>query len=358
MASSGNLVLILVFLAVGSYWMAILPVTSGGIFQTYGERWINRLKMDARENEIATRNGNDSDIGVQENGDWKAPSVNLGWWTWLTNVFRLPIVSVFAYRGEPTNCPICSCGINNNNSRIVGGTNAKEGKYPWMVALYYNNRFICGGSLINDRYVLTAAHCVFNADRSLFSVKFLLYDRGRPVPESFERRVSYIMTNWFVNAVVFIMNDLALLKLNETVPINDHLYPVCMPVEEETYAGFDGIITGWGKLGNYSFPRKLQEVTVPILSSDECRNQSDYYKFQINDRVLCAGFPEGGKDSCQGDSGGPMHITDPVTDKYVLAGVVSYGYGCAKPKYPGIYARVSRFLSWINFNTRDACWCS
>lgn len=134
---------------------------------------------------------------------------------------------------------ISACGAKSNVSRIVGGSDAQEGKYPWMVALYYNNRFICGGSLINDRYVLTAAHCVHNTDRSLFSVKFLLYDRGRPAPESFERRVSYIMTNWFVNAVVFIMNDLALLKLNESVPINDNLYPVCLPKEGEDFAGYD-----------------------------------------------------------------------------------------------------------------------
>ncbi|XP_062538139.1 uncharacterized protein LOC134206439 [Armigeres subalbatus] len=350
MASERNLVLILSLLALRSCWLAELPVVSGGMLQPYAED-------EARQNEIDESPRNVSNIGKQESEALKAPLINMDWWTWLTNVVRLPIVSVFAYRTEPRNCPICSCGKRNNDSRIVGGTNAQEDRYPWMVALYYNNRFICGGSLINDRYVLTAAHCVYNTDRSLFSVKFLLYDRGRPAPESFERRVSYIMTNWFVNAVVFIMNDLALLKLNETVPINDQLYPVCMPVEGETYAGFDGIITGWGKLGNFSFPRKLQEVAVPILSSEECMSQSEYFKFQINDRILCAGVPEGGKDSCQGDSGGPMHIIDPSTEKYILAGVVSYGFGCARPKYPGIYARVNRFLSWINFNTRDACWC-
>lgn len=132
-----------------------------------------------------------------------------------------------------------ACGAPQNTSRIVGGQDAPEGRYTWMVALYYNNKFICGGSLINDRYVLTAAHCVFNTDRSLFSVKFLLYDRSIPAPESFERRVSYIMTNWFVNALVFITNDLALLKLNETVPIGDSLYPVCLPQEGPTFAGME-----------------------------------------------------------------------------------------------------------------------
>ncbi|XP_001845721.2 trypsin-1 [Culex quinquefasciatus] len=293
-----------------------------------------------------------------QEGTLKAPTANRNVWTWISSILGLPIASVFAWRATPTNCKLCSCGAPQNTSRIVGGQDAPEGRYTWMVALYYNNKFICGGSLINDRYVLTAAHCVFNTDRSLFSVKFLLYDRSIPAPESFERRVSYIMTNWFVNALVFITNDLALLKLNETVPIGDSLYPVCLPQEGPTFAGMEGIVTGWGKLGNRTFPTKLQEVRVPILSYTECANQSSYHNFQINDRMLCAGVPEGGMDSCQGDSGGPMHIQDADTGKYVIAGVVSYGYGCAQPSYPGIYARVNRFLSWIKFNTRDACYCS
>ncbi|XP_058839014.1 transmembrane protease serine 9-like [Topomyia yanbarensis] len=288
---------------------------------------------------------------------WKAPLVNRGVWTWITTMFGLPIASVFAYRAEARNCQECTCGVNANTSRIIGGKEAPEHKYPWMVALYYKNKFICGGSLINELYVLTAAHCVFNTDRNLFSIKFLLHDRRIPGPESFERRVSYIMTNWFLNALVFITNDVALLKLNETVQLGDFLYPVCLPPEGPTYAGYDAIVTGWGKLADGSFPRKLQELTVPILSYEDCRNQSGYYGFQINDHMLCAGVPEGGKDSCQGDSGGPLHVVDSASGKYIIAGVVSYGFGCARPRYPGIYARVNRFLSWIKFNTRDACQC-
>lgn len=166
-----------------------------------------------------------------------------------------------------------------------------------MVALYYNNRFICGGTLINDRYVLTAAHCVFNTDRSLFSVKFLLYDRGRPAPESFERRVSYIMTNWFVNAVVFIMNDLALLKLNETVPITDHLYPVCMPVEGETYAGFDAsyqrvckmfekVLTLSSFVGYHHRLGKARELHIPQKATGSNRPDPVQRRVSESKRIL------------------------------------------------------------------------
>ncbi|XP_035901879.1 trypsin-1-like [Anopheles stephensi] len=287
----------------------------------------------------------------------KAPLLNSGVWTWITTVFGMPIFSVFAYRAAPRNCPPCSCGTNTNNSKIVGGHEAEIGRYPWMAALYYNNRFICGGSLINDRYVLTAAHCVFGSDRSRFRVKLLMHDRAVPKEDSFERKVSYIMTNWFVNVLVFITNDVALLKLSEPVPLGDTIVPVCLPPEGNTYAGQEGIVTGWGKLGDGTFPMRLQEVHVPILGNEDCHNQTRYFRFQINDRMMCAGIPEGGKDSCQGDSGGPMHVFDAEANRFVIAGVVSWGFGCAQPRFPGIYARVNRFISWINFNTRDACTC-
>uniref|UniRef100_A0A182QK40 Peptidase S1 domain-containing protein n=1 Tax=Anopheles farauti TaxID=69004 RepID=A0A182QK40_9DIPT len=287
----------------------------------------------------------------------KAPLVNSGVWTWITTMFGMPIFSVFAYRAAPRNCVPCSCGTNSNISKIVGGQEAEIGRYPWMVALYYNNRFICGGSLINDRYVLTAAHCVFGSDRSRFRVKFLMHDRTEPKEDSFERKVSYIMTNWFLNVLVFITNDVALLKLSEPVPLGETIIPVCLPPEGNTYAGQEGIVTGWGKRGDGTFPVRLQEVHVPILGNDDCHNQTQYFRFQINDRMMCAGIPEGGKDSCQGDSGGPLHVFDAHANRFVIAGVVSWGFGCAQPRFPGIYARVNRFISWINFNTRDACTC-
>uniref|UniRef100_A0A8W7K6N7 Peptidase S1 domain-containing protein n=5 Tax=albimanus section TaxID=44544 RepID=A0A8W7K6N7_ANOAL len=319
-------------------WGAVVP-TSDGLTWPGKIAWNDSLLIDP-----------DGFVG-------KAPLLNSGVWTWITTIFGMPIFSVFAYRTTPRHCPACSCGTNGNNSKIVGGEEAAIGQYPWMVALYYSNRFICGGTLINDRYVLTAAHCVFGSDRSRFRVKFLMHDRLVPKEDSFERKVSYIMTNWFVNVLVFITNDVALLKLSEPVPLGDTITPVCLPPEGNSYAGKEGIVTGWGKRGDGSFPMQLQEVHVPILANEECHNQTQYFRFQINDRMMCAGIPEGGKDSCQGDSGGPLHVYDLDANRYVIAGVVSWGFGCAQAGFPGIYARVNRFISWINFNTRDACLC-
>ncbi|XP_042858074.1 trypsin-1-like [Penaeus japonicus] len=135
--------------------------------------------------------------------------------------------------------------------------------------------------------------------------------------------------------------DIALLRLSRAV---------CLPADDtKTYAGMNGIASGWGALReNGTQPNKLMEVTLPILNPN-CWDKA------VTDRMLCAGLPEGGKDTCQGDSGGPLCVQE--NNKYVQVGVVSFGEGCAKPRSPGFYARVSKFLSWIKEKTSDATYC-
>lgn len=98
-------------------------------------------------------------------------------------------------------------------------------------------------------------------------------------------------------------------------------------------------------------------MEVPILSNFDCK-KSAYAASRITDNMLCAGFKEGKKDSCQGDSGGPLHVIDNSTMIHQIVGVVSWGDGCAKENYPGVYARVNRYGTWIRDNTIDACKCS
>ena len=95
---------------------------------------------------------------------------------------------------------------------------------------------------------------------------------------------------------------------------------------------------------------------MPVLTQQECRD-SKYGAAAITDNMICAGFLEGGKDSCQGDSGGPMHVAFGNTTQYQLAGIVSWGEGCARPNAPGVYTRVNRYLDWIQRNTQGACYC-
>uniref|UniRef100_A0A182S864 Vitamin K-dependent protein C n=1 Tax=Anopheles maculatus TaxID=74869 RepID=A0A182S864_9DIPT len=121
-----------------------------------------------------------------------------------------------------------------------------------------------------------------------------------------------------------------------------------------------GIVTGWGATSeNGAISTNLQEVTVPIMSNADCR-KTGYGPTRITDNMLCAGFDEGKKDSCQGDSGGPLHVIkqNSTDNVHQIAGIVSWGEGCAKPNYPGVYTRVNRFGTWIKSNTVDGCYCS
>ena len=142
-------------------------------------------------------------------------------------------------------------------------------------------------------------------------------------------------------------NDLSLLQFSSPLTFNDFVQPIALPEAGHTATG-DCIVSGWGTLtegGNT--PTVLMKVTVPVVTDEECRDA--YGESKVEDSMICAGLTEGGKDSCQGDSGGPFVCSD--TGSSYLAGVVSWGYGCARPAYPGVYAEVSYFVDWIMTNT-------
>ncbi|XP_058975884.1 trypsin-1-like [Musca domestica] len=248
----------------------------------------------------------------------------------------------------------CFCGAPNGN-RIVGGTQVRQNKYPWTAQLLKGRHYLrlfCGGSLINDRYVLTAAHCV-HGNRDQITIRLLQLDRSSRDP-GITRKVARTIVHPQYNPNT-IANDVALLKLESPVPFNDKIRPVCLPDANQNFDGKNAVVAGWGLLkeggqtSNY-----LQEATVPIISNQECRRTR--YKNKIQDVMLCAGLVKsGGKDACQGDSGGPLIVNE---GRFKLAGVVSFGYGCAQVNAPGVYARVTKFLSWIESNTKDGCYCS
>ncbi|XP_026477686.1 venom serine protease Bi-VSP-like [Ctenocephalides felis] len=132
--------------------------------------------------------------------------------------------------------------------------------------------------------------------------------------------------------------------------------PICLPtpsdVRNDDYVRKFPFVAGWGAL-RFGGPSatKLQELQIPVVTNEQCKENYASFKAQIIDeRVLCAGYANGGKDACQGDSGGPLML--PINDNrdgyhYYLIGVVSYGFKCAEPGFPGVYTRVSQFLPWI-----------
>uniref|UniRef100_A0A3Q3EKI3 Serine protease 27-like n=1 Tax=Labrus bergylta TaxID=56723 RepID=A0A3Q3EKI3_9LABR len=237
------------------------------------------------------------------------------------------------------------CGIAPLNTRIVGGENAAAGAWPWQVSLHRRGSHFCGGSLINSKWVLSAAHCF--SSTSTFSLVVYL---GRHTQQ-------LLNFNEVSRNVIQIINhpdydvspndsDMSLLELSTEVTFTDYIKPVCLAASDSVFnAGTTCWVTGWGTIqtdGEDLFiVFTLQEVSVPIVSNTQC---SQSYA-SITSNMICAGLEEGGKDSCQGDSGGPLVCQS--GSMWVEAGVVSFGRGCALASFPGVYARVSSFEDWI-----------
>ena len=233
--------------------------------------------------------------------------------------------------------------------RIVGGQNATEGEHPWTIylsSLSTGQNFFCGGSLIASDWVITAAHCVFNDDA----------DDVNYVVAGVYARNTATSANAFVVQDTFIhpgysnfsdFNDIALLKLANPVPLSlvDTYANLPSLSIDSANAGTDDPVKvlGWGATSeDGSSSNVLQEVTVPVTSEASCQLAYTDIDYDIQ---ICAGLPNGGRDSCQGDSGGPLLFTTDGED--YLAGLVSFGAGCARPNFPGVYTRVSGYLDWI-----------
>lgn len=239
---------------------------------------------------------------------------------------------------------------------IVGGGPAAEGEWPWQVALVggnatnlYNGQF-CGGSLVAANWVVTAAHCVYNAAPAAQDVVAGIYNLQSPAAGYQRRDVAQIVIHPNYNPNTS-NSDIALLRLSSPVTLGGSGATKTQAIQLVPPAigsldGFASWVTGWGDTNSTpQFPPQLYEVSVPIVANSTC-NDASHYAGAITNNMLCAGLEAGGKDSCQGDSGGPLVVN--IGGQWQLAGIVSWGDGCAQPHLPGVYTRVSNFTTWVN----------
>merc|ERR1711892_729920 len=245
------------------------------------------------------------------------------------------------------------CGIENDGhdprGRIVGGYEAEEHEWPWIVALFIDDAWFCGGALISDEFVLTAAHCAEDAQR--FDIMAGAHNvRADSEPERVEISSynGWTHPEWDTNTLA---NDLALIRLPEKIPLNDYISPSCLPTSELVAQEGDLVTPiGWGKpsdsAGGIS-PVLRMVVDLPIITNKAC---NDIYGI-VGDGVVCMDT-SGGKGTCSGDSGGPLGYFDESRERWIEIGIVSFGAsaGC-EVGYPSGFTRTNYYLDWIKDQT-------
>ncbi|KAI4577820.1 hypothetical protein MJT46_019351 [Ovis ammon polii x Ovis aries] len=276
----------------------------------------------------------------------------------------------------------CDCGLQGPSGRIVGGAVSSEGEWPWQASLQVRGRHICGGALIADRWVITAAHCFQEesmASPALWTVFLGKVWQSSRWPGEVSFKVSRLLLHPYHEEDSHDY-DVALLQLDHPVVRSAAVQPICLPARSHFFEpGLHCWITGWGALREGGpTSNGLQKVDVQLIPQDLC---SEAYRYQVTPRMLCAGYRNGKKDACQvtpvecargrgegtalitqgpalgsqqpaaaswqgGLGCGPLVCKEP-SGRWFLAGLVSWGLGCGRPNYFGVYTRITGVISWI-----------
>ncbi|OCT82166.1 chymotrypsin B [Xenopus laevis] len=238
--------------------------------------------------------------------------------------------------GQPEISPVVT-----GYARIVNGEEAVPDSWPWQVSLQDSTGWhFCGGSLINNEWVVTAAHCgVGTRDKVVLGE----HDRGSNVENIQSLAVAKVFTHpqWNSNTI---NNDISLIKLATPAVFSSTVSPVCLANIGEDYVGGRICVTsGWGKTRYNAFttPNQLQQTALPLLTNDQCKS---HWGNNITGTMICAGAA--GSSSCMGDSGGPLVCQD--NDSWSLVGIISWGSSMCSTSTPAVYARVTVLRSWVD----------
>uniref|UniRef100_A0A8C3TGB9 coagulation factor Xa n=2 Tax=Catharus ustulatus TaxID=91951 RepID=A0A8C3TGB9_CATUS len=231
------------------------------------------------------------------------------------------------------------------DTRIVGGDDCLPGQCPWQaVLLDEQGEEFCGGTILNENFILTAAHCI-NQTKEIKVVVGEVDREKKEQSESMHTVEKMLVHSKFILETYD--NDIALLKLKEPIRFSEFIVPACLPkadfANEVLMTQKSGRVSGFGREfegGRRS--KKLKVLEVPYIDRNTCKQSTN---LAITENMFCAGYETEKKDACQGDSGGP-HVTR-YKDTYFVTGIVSWGEGCARKGKYGVYTKLSRFLRWV-----------
>ncbi|CAD7011602.1 unnamed protein product [Ceratitis capitata] len=237
---------------------------------------------------------------------------------------------------------------NKPDGRIVGGTEAYIYQFPYQVSIQQEGAHRCGGAVYSQTIIVSAAHC------------FELWD----MPELYAVRAGstehasggvYLPVRRIIVHAQFkppngIDNDIAVLALAYSLPFNIYIQPIPLATRADMTTAIQTVyyVSGWGATveGSRMKAPRLRFAAVRAVQQNACKAALAGI-VSVTGGMLCAGVPGGGQDSCQGDSGGPL--AGYLRGRLVLVGIVSFGVGCGRPNYPGIYTRVAEYVDWIDF---------
>lgn len=247
-------------------------------------------------------------------------------------------------------------------TRIVGGDPATRDEYPWQAALFLaaDDAFICGGSLINNKYILTVAHCVSKySDPAELTVRLREHNINKPdQAKEINLNVAEIILhkNFAAPSVRY---DIALLKLETPLSLSQlaTVRPICLPsTRTELYEREKAIATGWGRTQLLSDNSNvLREVKLRVITNSRCRKSDAYEPSMIRKNMLCAGNED--KNICLQDEGGPLAYLN-SDGLYEQIGITSFGFECGAAEEPSVFSRVNKFLRWIERKAVGATYCS
>ncbi|XP_006126415.2 urokinase-type plasminogen activator [Pelodiscus sinensis] len=305
-------------------------------------------------------------LGLGKHNYCRNPNGKAKPWCYIKRGFRTLETDCDIQQCREETEPNCGQRSSSKYFKIVSGNIAAIESQPWIATIFHYSRrtekdlFICGGSLIDPCWVLTAAHCFSSGEKDPSGFKVVLGKSNLNTTDDREQTFQVekiIIHESYSDETGTYNNDIALMKIKSPSGYcaveSDFVKTICLPSENLVLKpNFQCEVSGYGKEDNWGiyYSQILKTANVNLISQSLC--QDKYYdQTKVNDNMICAGDVQWKTDACKGDSGGPLACEH--NSRMSLYGIVSWGEGCAKINRPGVYTKVTRYLSWIESNMKE-----